>query len=67
MYRFGFYTLGTSKSYSNIKKFNEPVIKSQLRLGARMVGRDNEMLYFEIARLAFEEAAKRYRKYLNEV
>ena len=65
MHRFGFYTLGMSKSYSNIKRFNQPVIKSQLRLGARIVGYDSEVLYFEIARSSFKMASRRYVRYLS--
>lgn len=56
IYEIGFGQLGFSKSHFDVMKGNEGVIAFHKRMGAEVVGEDEQNYYFEITRDSVEKA-----------
>lgn len=64
IYQFGFKKLGFSKSHFDVRKDNTRVVDFHLRMGAEKTDEDALNYYFEYSEKAFDEASKRYKRYL---
>lgn len=56
VYRFGFEVLGYSESHFDVRKENLKVIQFHKKMGAKVVGEDEDNFYFRISRDQVESA-----------
>lgn len=65
VYEIGFYKLGFTESHFEVLRENKSVLKFHLRFGAQVTGESKEKIFLSIGIDAYEEARKKYTRYLT--
>lgn len=60
IYRYGFEVLGLERSVFDVRKENTHTLRFHDRFGARRTGEDDENIYYEVPRAAFEAQADHF-------
>ncbi|MFA6636135.1 MAG: GNAT family N-acetyltransferase [Candidatus Omnitrophota bacterium] len=61
---FGFNMLGFTKCHFDVRNDNKRVLEFHSRFGAKVVGRDQLNVYFNLDKDVFEKAKNKYKKYI---
>ncbi len=65
IYRYGFEVLGLERSVFDVRKENTHTLRFHDRFGARRTGEDDENIYYEVPRSAFEAQADHFAALLS--